>query len=84
MDIITKINEYSILNPEFKLLFIDILRTITIQIVVQSLVSINNPTIPLLSSNFLQTSIFLCIGVFAFWLVIYRILLSKNLIKLNI
>ncbi len=84
MYLIDKINEYSILNPEFKIFFVDLVRTITIQIVAQLLFSINNPSVSFLNSTFLQTSTFLCIGVIAFWLIVYKILISYNLVKLNI
>ena len=84
MYLIDKINEYSILNPEFKIFFVDLVRTITIQIVAQLLFSINNPSVSFLNSTFLQTSTFLCVGVIAFWLIVYKILISYNLVKLNI
>ena len=50
----------------------------------QLLFSINNPSVSFLNSTFLQTSTFLCIGVIAFWLIVYKILISYNLVKLNI
>ncbi len=84
MYLIDKINEYSILNPEFKIFFVDLVRTITIQIVAQLLFSINNPSVSFLNSTFLQTSTFLCVGVIAFWLIVYKMLISYNLVKLNI
>jgi len=84
MYLIDKINEYSTTYPEFKPLFYDLLRTITIQIVVQLLFSLNNPSVSFLNSTFIQTSIYLCIGVATFWMVIYKFLLSQNSFKLDI
>jgi len=84
MYLIDKINEYSTTYPEFKPLFYDLLRTITIQLVVQLLFSLNNPSVSFLNSTFIQTSIYLCIGVATFWMVIYKFLLSQNSFKLDI
>lgn len=84
MYLFDKLNEYSILRPEFKFMFYDIVRTVTIQIIAQFLFSMNNPSISFLNSTFIQTSIYLCIGVITFWLIIYKLLLSQNLIRINI
>ena len=85
MYLLDRINEYSIINPEFKPMFYDVIRTITIQVVVQLLFSINNPSISFFSNTFLQSSIYLCIGVIVFWLIIYKIIISSNITtKLNI
>ena len=84
MYLIDKINEYSTTYPEFKPLFYDLLRTITIQIVVQLLFSLNNPSVSFLNSTFIQTSIYLCVGVAVFWMIAYKFLLSQNLFKLDI
>ena len=84
MYLFDKLNEYSILRPEFKFMFYDIVRTVTLQIIAQFLFSMNNPSISFLNSTFIQTSIYLCIGVITFWLIIYKLLLSQNLIRINI
>ena len=84
MYLIDKLNEYSILRPEFKYMFYDIARTITVQIIAQLLFSMNNPSISFLNNTFIQTSIYLCIGVITFWLIIYKLLLSQNLIRIDI
>ena len=78
MYVLDKINEYSKINPEFKPMFYDILRTITIQVIAQLLFSINNPSISFLNNTFIQSSIYLCIGVIVFWLIVYRLLISYN------
>jgi len=84
MYLIDKMNEYSIIYPEVKPLFYDLLRTITIQVVAQLLFSLNNPSVSFLNSTFVQTSIYLCVGVIAFWMVVYRFLLYQNSFKLDI
>lgn len=84
MYLIDKVNEYSILYPEVKPMFYDLLRTITVQLVTQLLFSINNPSVSFLNSTFVQTSIYLCTGVVAFWMVVYKFFISQNLIKLDI
>jgi len=84
MYLVDKMNEYSILYPEFKPLFYDLLRTITIQVVAQLLFSLNNPSVSFLNSTFIQTSIYLCVGITAFWMVVYKFLLSQNSFALDI
>ena len=68
---------------EIKLLTYDIIRTITIQIITQFLFSMNNPSISFISDTFFQTTLFLCIGIISFWLIVYKIFL-ENTIKLDI
>ena len=41
MYLLDKINEYSMLHPEFRPMFYDVIRTITIQVIAQLLFSIN-------------------------------------------
>ena len=84
MYLLDKINEYSMLHPEFRPMFYDVIRTITIQVIAQLLFSINNPSISFFTSIFIESSIYLCIGVIIFWLIIYKLLLSHNVIVLNI
>ena len=84
MDLFKKLNEYSAIHPEIKPMFYDVVRTITIQIVAQLLFSMNNPAVSFFNNTFLQTSLYLCIGVIMFWLIVYKLLLSQNLFKLNI
>ena len=84
MYLINKMNEYSILYPEVKPMFYDIFRTLTMQIVAQLLFSMNNPNVAFLNGTFVQTTLYLCIGVGAFWMVVYKFLLSQNAFKLDI
>jgi len=82
MFIIDKMNQFSILYPEIKPLFYDILRIITMQTVAQLLFSINNPSVSFLNKTFVQTVIYLSIGVSVFWLVIYKFIITQNAFKL--
>ena len=82
MFIIDKINQYSILHPEVKPLFYDILRIVTMQTVAQMLFSANNPNVSFLNKTFIQTIIYLSIGVSVFWLVVYKFMLTQNAFKL--
>ena len=84
MYLLDKINEYSMLHPEFRPMFYDVIRTITIQVIAHLLFSINNPSISFFTSIFIESSIYLCIGVIIFWLIIYKLLLSHNVMVLNI
>ncbi len=82
MFIIDKMNQYSILYPEIKLLFYDIVRIITMQTVAQMLFSANNPNVTFLNKTFIQTLLYLSIGVSVFWLVVYKFMLTQNAFKL--
>ena len=82
MFIIDKMNQYSILYPEVKPLFYDILRIITMQTVAQMLFSVNNPSISFLNKTFIQTIIYLSIGVSVFWLIVYKFIINQNAFKL--
>ena len=84
MYLFDKLNEYCMVHPEIKPMFYDIVRTITIQIVAQLLFSMNNPAVSFFNNTFLQTSVYLCIGVIMFWLIVYKILLSQDIFRLNI
>ena len=83
MNLFEKLNTYSLTNPEVKPLVYDILRTVTVQIVTQLLISSNSSSIAFLSETFIQTTLFLCIGVVSFWLVVYKFLIQTPL-KLDI
>tara|TARA_B100000963_G_C22574774_1_gene647839 strand:+ start:32 stop:283 length:252 start_codon:yes stop_codon:yes gene_type:complete len=79
MNLFDKLNNYSLTNPEVKPLVYDVLRTVTVQIVTQLLISSNSPSVSFLSETFIQTTLFLCIGVVAFWLVVYKFLIQTPL-----
>ena len=82
MFIIDKMNQYSILYPEVKPLFYDIIRIITMQTVAQMLFIVNNPSVSFLNKTFIQTIIYLSVGVSVFWLVVYKFILTQNAFKL--
>ncbi len=84
MYLFDKLNEYSILHPEFKPMFYDVVRTITIQVIAQLLFSANNPSVSFFNNTFVQTSLYLCIGVVVFWLLVYKFLVTQNIFSLNI
>ena len=73
MDLVTKIQEFSLTNPEAVPMIYDILRTLTLQFVVQLLFSMNNPSVPFINSVFIQTTLFLCLGIMVFWLIVYKL-----------
>ena len=82
MDIQKYLNEFIESNQESLPMIYDILRTITIQFVVQLLFTMNNSNISFLSITFLQTTLFLILGTMVFWLIIYKTLSTKYLKQL--
>ena len=84
MDLFNKLNEYSAIHPEIKPMFYDVVRTITIQVIAQLLFSANNPSVSFFNNTFVQTSLYLCIGVVVFWLLVYKFLVTQNIFSLNI
>ena len=59
-------------NPEVKYMVYDISRLLTLQIFTQFMISMNNTSVSFLSGTFIQTTLFLCLGIMIFWLVIYK------------
>ena len=57
----------------------DIVRTVTVQVIVQILFTMNNPSVSLISTSFIQTTLFLILGIMVFWLVIYKFLSNNHL-----
>ena len=80
MDIFNIINHQT--KPEIKLLIYDIFRTITIQVITQFFFSMNNSSVSFMSDVFVQTTLFLCVGIIAFWLIVYKLL--ERCLKLDI
>ena len=77
MDIEKVIYEFIETNEESLPMIYDIIRTITVQIIVQILFTMNNPSVSLMSITFIQTTLFLILGVIIFWLIAYK-LISNN------
>ena len=75
MDIFNIINHQT--KPEIKLLIYDIFRTITIQVITQFFFSMNNSSVSFMSDVFVQTTLFLCVGIIAFWLIVYKIVANN-------
>jgi len=77
MELLTKLKDFSKLNPETIPMVYDILRTIVMQFTVQFLFYMNNPGISLFSSMFIQTTLFLILGTVIFWLIVYKIVANN-------
>ncbi len=60
-------------NPEVKYMIYDISRLLTLQIFTQFMISMNNTSVSFLSGAFIQTTLFLCIGIMIYWLILYKI-----------
>ena len=60
-------------NTEIKYMIYDISRLLTLQIFTQFMISMNNTSVSFLSGTFIQTTLFLCIGVMIYWLILYKI-----------
>jgi hypothetical protein len=80
MEVEKVINDFIETNEESLPMFYDIIRTVTIQLIVQILFTMNNPSISLMSTTFIQTTLFLILGIMVFWLVIYKFI-STNYIN---
>jgi hypothetical protein len=83
MDIINELIKIRSTNPEITPLLYDVVRTLTVQIIVQFMFYINNPGTTFINSMFLQTTIFLLLGVVVFWLISYK-LMSNYVFPLNL
>lgn len=68
-------------KDDMVLMIYDILRTLTMQIVVQVLVVSNNKGISFLSSQFIQVTLFLILGTMVFWMIVYKGLSKNNIIE---
>lgn len=73
-DFVNKMKLINIENKELLPMIYDIVRTITIQIVAQFMYSMNNPSEPFLTLGFFQTTLFLCLGIMVFWLIIFKLM----------
>jgi hypothetical protein len=79
MDIEKVIYEFIETNEESLPMIYDIIRTITVQIIVQILFTMNNPSVSLMSITFIQTTLFLILGIMVFWLIIYKFISTNYL-----
>ena len=69
------------MDDEIKPMIFDILRLITMQVLVQFLVSVNNPNVPFLTTEFLQVTLFLTLSLMVFWMVVYKYFNKNNIIE---
>ena len=67
---VTMIKSY----PEVKYAMYDILRLLTIQIFTQFMISVTNSSVSFLTTEFIQTTMFLSLGSLIFWLILYKII----------
>ena len=56
----------------------DIMRIVTIQVITHVMVCLNNSSIYFLNTIFIQTTIFLCISVMTYWLIIHKLFTFEN------
>lgn len=79
MEMEKRIYDFIETNEESLPLIYDIIRTITIQFIVQILFTLNNPSVSLLSTAFIQTTLFLILGIMIFWLIVYKYISTNYL-----
>lgn len=76
-----ELNDNFFSKDEMMLMIYDVLRTLTMQLVVQGLVVANNKGISFLSSEFIQVTLFLILGILVFWMIVYKYLSKNNIIE---
>ena len=68
-------------KDEMSLMVYDVLRTLTMQMVVQGLITANNSGMSFLSADFVQVTLFLILGTLVFWMIVYKYLSKNNVIE---
>ena len=68
-------------KDEISFMIYDVLRTLTMQLVVQGLVVANNSGMPFISMDFIQVTLFLILGIIVFWMIVYKHLSKNNIIE---
>jgi hypothetical protein len=76
-----ELNDNFFSKDEMMLMIYDVLRTLTMQLVVQGLVVANNKGISFLSTEFIQVTLFLILGILVFWMIVYKYLSKNNIIE---
>ena len=69
------------MDDEIKPMIFDNLRLITMQVLVQFLVSVNNPKVSFFTTEFLQVTLFLTLSLMVFWMVVYKYFNKNNIIE---
>ncbi len=70
-------------DPDIKFLIYDIFRMLTLQISTQIMFTLYNPSVSFINTTFLFTTLFLCISLCLFWLVIKKIVVIDDVEKKN-
>jgi hypothetical protein len=68
-------------KDEISFMIYDVLRTLTMQLVVQGLVVANNSGLSFISMDFIQVTLFLILGIIVFWMIVYKYLSKNNIIE---
>lgn len=68
-------------KDEISFMIYDVLRTLTMQLVVQGLVVANNSGLSFISMDFIQVTLFLILGIIVFWMIVYKHLSKNNIIE---
>ena len=68
MDILNELNDFTNSNDESLPMLYDIVRTVTVQVIVQILFTMNNPSVSGNKYAFIQTTLFLILGIMVFYL----------------
>ena len=69
------------MTDEIKPMVFDVLRLLTMQVVTQKLVSVNNKNVSFFSLDFLQVTLFLILSLMVFWMVVYKFFKKNNIIE---
>jgi hypothetical protein len=69
------------MTDEIKPMVFDVLRLLTMQVVTQILVSVNNKNVSFFSLDFLQVTLFLILSLMVFWMVVYKFFKKNNIIE---
>jgi hypothetical protein len=68
-------------DPDIKFMIYDIFRMLTLQISTQIMFTVYNPSVSLFNMTFLLTTLFLCISICMFWLIVKKMLVSDVIEK---
>ena len=70
-------------DPDIKFMIYDIFRMLTLQISTQIMFTVYNPSVSLFNMTFLLTTLFLCISICMFWLIVKKMFVSDVIEKKN-
>ena len=68
-------------DDEIKPMIFDILRLLTMQIITQFLISMNNPDVSFFTTDFIQVTLFLILSLMVFWMVVYKFIKKNETIE---